>query len=58
MLDRLARRYGQRPSALLHGSIADLTIDMFVAAAGEDLSDSIMRDIVAHKGMVFPVREI
>lgn len=58
MLDRLARRYGQRPSALLKGSIGDLTIDMLAMAAGEDLSDSIMRDIVAHKGMVFPTREI
>lgn len=36
MLDRIARRYGCRPSALLAGTARDLTIDVRCAVVGAE----------------------
>jgi hypothetical protein len=56
VLDRVARRYGCRPSDILAGDVAEWSIDLLVTMAGLDAEDQIQREIEHAKGIVFPVR--
>jgi len=43
MLDDIARRYGTRPSSLLHGDMLDLQIDYLCYAAADEETLRLIR---------------
>ena len=53
-LDGIARRYGVRPSALLHGSGLDLGLDALCAHEGRLAEAAAIDRACSDGGMVFP----